>query len=157
MGCPPFLLRRSTLYDASCVFVPSLHPLSCTWQADAVKLCKSLKYENAGTVEFLVDTKTNKHYFMEVNARVQVEHPVSEMVTGIDIIRQQLVAAGGDALEVDQAGVRLGGWAVAPGFAGWLMQSALPGSPLLIGSAMKIAYDILLWRAFRQLKPPEER
>jgi acetyl-CoA carboxylase biotin carboxylase subunit len=49
---------------------------------------------------------------MEVNARVQVEHPVSEMVTGIDIIRQQLLAAGGEPLEVDQAGVRLGGWAM---------------------------------------------
>lgn len=53
-----------------------------TAQADAVKLCKSLNYENAGTVEFLVDTKTNKHYFMEVNARVQVEHTVTEEVTG---------------------------------------------------------------------------
>ncbi len=47
-----------------------------------MKLCKSLNYENAGTVEFLVDTKTNKHYFMEVNARVQVEHTVTEEVTG---------------------------------------------------------------------------
>jgi hypothetical protein len=47
-----------------------------------VKLCKSLNYENAGTVEFLVDTKTNMHYFMEVNARVQVEHTVTEEVTG---------------------------------------------------------------------------
>jgi acetyl-CoA carboxylase biotin carboxylase subunit len=77
---------------------------------DAVRLLRGLSYTGAGTVEFLV--KDGRHYFMEVNARVQVEHPVSEMVTGIDIIRQQLVAAGGEALEVDQGGVRLGGWAM---------------------------------------------
>ena len=53
--------------------------------------------------------------------------------------------------------VRLGGWAVAPSFAGWLMQAASLAAPLFIGAGMKIAYDLLLWRAFRQLKPPEER
>ena len=53
--------------------------------------------------------------------------------------------------------VRLGGWAVGPGFAGWLMQAVSLGGPLVIGSAMKIAYDVALWRAFRHLKPPEER
>ena len=52
--------------------------------------------------------------------------------------------------------VRLGGWTVAPGFAGWLMGAAALGSPLLVGAAMKIAYDLLLWREFRALKPPEE-
>jgi len=53
--------------------------------------------------------------------------------------------------------VRLGGWAIGPGFAGWLMQGVSLGGPLLVGSAMKIAYDLLLWRAFRNVKPPEER
>ncbi len=53
--------------------------------------------------------------------------------------------------------VRLGGWAVAPSFAGWLMQAASLAAPLLIGAGMKIAYDLLLWRAFRKIKPPEER
>jgi len=53
--------------------------------------------------------------------------------------------------------VRLGGWAVAPSFAGWLMQAASLAAPLFIGAGMKIAYDLLLWRAFRRLKPPEER
>jgi len=53
--------------------------------------------------------------------------------------------------------VRLGGWAVAPAFAGWLMQAAALAAPLFIGAGMKIAYDLLLWRAFRKLKPPEER
>ena len=53
--------------------------------------------------------------------------------------------------------VRLGGWAAAPSFAGWLMQAASLAAPLFIGAGMKIAYDLLLWRAFRRLRPPEER
>ncbi|MDP1633587.1 MAG: MFS transporter [Gallionellaceae bacterium] len=53
--------------------------------------------------------------------------------------------------------VRVGGWAVAPGFAGWLMQAASLGAPLFIGAGMKITYDLLLWRAFRKIRPPEER
>ena len=53
--------------------------------------------------------------------------------------------------------VRVGGWAVASGIAGWLMQAASLAAPLFIGAGMKIAYDLLLWRAFRKLKPPEEQ
>ncbi len=77
---------------------------------DAVRLLRRLGYTGAGTVEFLV--MDGKHYFMEVNARVQVEHPVSEMVTGVDIIRQQLLAASDEALEIRQDEVRLGAYAV---------------------------------------------
>ena len=77
---------------------------------DAVRLLRGLGYTGAGTVEFLV--LDGKHYFMEVNARVQVEHPVSEMVTGVDIIRQQLIAASDEALEIRQDEVRLGAYAV---------------------------------------------
>jgi MFS family permease len=53
--------------------------------------------------------------------------------------------------------VRLGGWAVAPAFAGWLMQAVALGSPLVVGAVMKIGYDLALWASFRKLKPPEER
>jgi acetyl-CoA carboxylase biotin carboxylase subunit len=77
---------------------------------DAVRLLRGLKYTGAGTVEFLV--KDGKHYFMEVNARVQVEHPVSEMVTGVDIIRQQLLAGGGDPLDVRQKDIQLNAYAI---------------------------------------------
>ena len=77
---------------------------------DAVRLLRSLGYTGAGTVEFLVND--GKHYFMEVNARVQVEHPVSEMVTGVDIIRQQILAASDEALEIRQEDVRLGSFAM---------------------------------------------
>ena len=61
-------------------------------------------------MEFLV--KDGKYYFMEVNARVQVEHPVSELVTGVDIIRQQLLAAGGERLDVTQEDIKLGAYAM---------------------------------------------
>jgi len=77
---------------------------------DAVRLLRGLGYTGAGTVEFLV--KDGKHYFMEVNARVQVEHPVSEMVTGVDIIRQQLIAASDEPLEIRQEDIHLGAYAV---------------------------------------------
>jgi acetyl-CoA carboxylase biotin carboxylase subunit len=77
---------------------------------DAVRLLRALGYTGAGTVEFLV--KDGKHYFMEVNARVQVEHPVSEMVTGVDIIRQQLIAASDEPLEIRQEDIHLGAYAV---------------------------------------------
>ncbi|EGD75023.1 pyruvate carboxylase [Salpingoeca rosetta] len=66
---------------------------------DAVAIGRSLNYRNAGTVEFLVDTSDGRHYFMEVNPRIQVEHTVTEMVTGIDLVQSQLMIAGGATLQ----------------------------------------------------------
>ncbi|PAA92497.1 hypothetical protein BOX15_Mlig025951g3 [Macrostomum lignano] len=66
--------------------------------SDAVKLAKSVGYENAGTVEFLFEESTGRHYFMEVNPRVQVEHTVSEEITGVDIVRTQIRIAEGHSL-----------------------------------------------------------
>jgi acetyl-CoA carboxylase biotin carboxylase subunit len=77
---------------------------------DAVKLFKKLEYRGAGTVEFLV--YEGKHYFMEVNARVQVEHPVSEAISGIDIIVQQLRIASSKPLSVHQKQIELQGYAL---------------------------------------------
>jgi len=65
---------------------------------DAVKLCQSVGYTNAGTVEFLVDQDTGLHYFMEVNARLQVEHTVTEEVTGVDLVQTQIKVAEGQLL-----------------------------------------------------------
>ncbi len=79
--------------------------------AAAVKLCKVAKYHNAGTVEFLVDTK-GRFYFIEVNTRIQVEHPVTEMVTGIDLIKTQIRVAAGEKLEFDQRSIRPHGHAI---------------------------------------------
>lgn len=66
--------------------------------SDAVKLCKAVGYQNAGTVEFLLDPQGN-HYFIEVNARLQVEHTVTEEVTGVDLVRTQINVAEGKSLE----------------------------------------------------------
>ncbi len=74
---------------------------------DAVNLFKSLDYKGAGTVEFLFDGR--EYFFMEVNARVQVEHPVSEYISGVDIIREQIRGAAGERLEVSQDEIRLEG------------------------------------------------
>ncbi|MBI2679518.1 MAG: pyruvate carboxylase [Candidatus Solibacter usitatus] len=64
----------------------------------AVRIAETARYENAGTVEFLVDAKTGEWYFIEVNPRIQVEHTVTEMVTGIDLVRSQILVAQGHAL-----------------------------------------------------------
>ncbi|MBS0267097.1 MAG: acetyl-CoA carboxylase biotin carboxylase subunit [Planctomycetes bacterium] len=68
----------------------------------AVRLVKEAGYTNAGTVEFIFDQKENKFYFIEVNARIQVEHPVSEMITGIDLIKTQIRVAAGEELPFKQ-------------------------------------------------------
>lgn len=76
----------------------------------AVKLFSDLNYRGAGTIEFLVSG--NDFYFMEVNARIQVEHPVSEFVSGIDIIREQIRVCDAQNLEVNPENVELKGWAM---------------------------------------------
>ncbi|MCM8529242.1 MAG: pyruvate carboxylase, partial [Lentisphaeraceae bacterium] len=63
--------------------------------AAAVKICKSVNYNNAGTVEFLLDTETDKFYFIEINPRIQVEHTVTECVTGFDLVKRQILIARG--------------------------------------------------------------
>ncbi|PKP99642.1 MAG: acetyl-CoA carboxylase biotin carboxylase subunit [Alphaproteobacteria bacterium HGW-Alphaproteobacteria-13] len=78
----------------------------------AVDLAASVDYRNAGTVEFLYDVLRQEVYFIEVNARIQVEHPVSEMVSGVDLVQQQLRVAGGQGLSMGQADVVLSGHAI---------------------------------------------
>ena len=78
---------------------------------DAVKAAKSIKYSNVGTIEFLVDDKNN-YYFLEMNTRVQVEHPVTEMVTGIDILKEQIRLATGGKLNMEQKSITCSGHAI---------------------------------------------
>ncbi len=120
----------------------------------AVAAARSIDYEGAGTVEFLLD-RSGGFYFMEMNTRIQVEHPVTEMVTGIDLIAEQLRIAGGEPISVRQEDIRMNGHAIecrinaedaqhnfrpAPGrITGWLP----PGGPgVRVDSHVYTGYDI---------------
>ncbi|KGG16880.1 MULTISPECIES: acetyl-CoA carboxylase biotin carboxylase subunit [unclassified Prochlorococcus] len=120
----------------------------------AVSAAKSIKYEGAGTVEFLLDRSGN-FYFMEMNTRIQVEHPVTEMVTGVDLVAEQLRIAGGESISFKQDDIRLNGHAIecrinaedashnfrpSPGrITGWLP----PGGPgVRVDSHVYTGYDI---------------
>ena len=120
----------------------------------AVAAAQSINYEGAGTVEFLLD-RSGGFYFMEMNTRIQVEHPVTEMVTGVDLIAEQLRIAGGEPISVRQKEIQLTGHAIecrinaedarhnfrpAPGrITGWLP----PGGPgVRVDSHVYTGYDI---------------
>ena len=77
----------------------------------AVKICKVVNYVNAGTIEFLVDDDKN-FYFMEMNTRIQVEHPITEMITGIDLIKEQIRIAAGERLSFNQNDLKINGHSI---------------------------------------------
>ncbi|MCC6457641.1 MAG: acetyl-CoA carboxylase biotin carboxylase subunit [Caldilineaceae bacterium] len=78
----------------------------------AIAAAESVNYVNAGTIEFLFDSRDNKYYFLEMNTRLQVEHPVTEMVTGVDIVKEQIAIAAGRRMKYNQEDIVHKGWAI---------------------------------------------
>ena len=128
----------------------------------AVQIAKAVNYYSAGTVEFLLDSDKN-FYFMEMNTRIQVEHPVTEIITGIDLIEQQIRIANGEDLKFRQEDIKLKGWAiecrinaedVQAGFApdpGKIEKLSMPSDPYVrvdtgiqAGSSIVSSYDSMI-------------
>jgi len=78
----------------------------------SVKAAKAVNYEGAGTIEYIFNRENNEFYFMEMNTRIQVEHPVTEMVTGVDLIKEQIRIANNEPLSVKQDEIEFDGWSI---------------------------------------------
>ncbi len=96
---------QKVVEEAPCAVMPE--PVRIKLQEAAVKLLSSVAYRNAGTVEFLYDVDSQAFYFIEVNTRIQVEHPVSEQVSGADLVQLQFKVAGGEPVDFDQTRINL--------------------------------------------------
>ncbi len=103
--------HQKLLEEAPSPFILNDEDLRQRMGAVAVKAAESVDYVNAGTIEFLVD-KDKNYYFLEMNTRLQVEHPVTEFVTGIDIVKEQIRIARGRPMRFTQEDVKMNGWAI---------------------------------------------
>ena len=121
--------------------------------ASAVRLAKSVNYRGAGTLEYLYDADTGEFFFIEMNTRIQVEHPVSEMITGVDLVREMIRIAGGEKLSLRQEDLQASGHAIevrinaedpAKGFLpapGVIANLSLPGG-------MGVRFDTMLYPGY---------
>ncbi|RVB78725.1 MULTISPECIES: acetyl-CoA carboxylase biotin carboxylase subunit [unclassified Mesorhizobium] len=122
--------------------------------ASAVALAKAVKYSGAGTVEYLYDDEADRFYFIEMNTRIQVEHPVTEAITGIDLVAEMLRIAGGEKLRIRQGDVSVKGHAIevrlnaedpakefAP-FPGQVVELRIPGGP-------GVRFDSMLYQGYQ--------
>jgi acetyl-CoA carboxylase, biotin carboxylase subunit len=126
----------------------------------AIAAAEAVDYVNAGTIEFLFDSKDNSYYFLEMNTRLQVEHPVTEEVTGVDIVKEQIAVAAGRRLRYRQEDIQPKGWAIecritaedpfnnflpSTGFVTYLKEPTGPGvrveSALYRGGEISLFYD----------------
>jgi acetyl-CoA carboxylase biotin carboxylase subunit len=103
--------HQKLLEESPAIFIGDDEPLRQRMGDVAVRAAQAVGYINAGTIEFLVDKEKN-FYFLEMNTRLQVEHPVTEAVTGLDIVKEQIRIARGRSLSIVQQDVHLNGWAI---------------------------------------------
>ncbi len=136
----------------------ALSHLAAAWLARRIGLVNTMVFTHIPSSLFLVtvaiapDFWTAAVLFLLREGLVEMDVPTRQSyVMAVVRPEERTFASGVTHL------VRLGGWAVAPAFAGWLMQGVALATPLVVGAGMKIGYDLLLWRAFRHLRPPEER
>lgn len=108
--CSPQRRYQKVVEEAPPIGLPG--ELTEAISAAAVALCKGINYNSAGTVEFLVDMDRKQFYFMEVNTRIQVEHPVTEEITGIDLVKEQIRIAFGHGLSMNQSDIKCKGHAI---------------------------------------------
>ncbi len=146
--------HQKLLEEAPSPFIGSDQELREQMGTVAVQAARSVDYINAGTIEFLVD-KDKNYYFLEMNTRLQVEHPVTEAVTGIDIVKEQIRIAAGQPLPLKQKDITFNGWAMEcrinaedpfRGFlpsTGIITQSLLPAGPgVRVDSGVYSGYEI---------------
>jgi acetyl-CoA carboxylase biotin carboxylase subunit len=146
--------HQKLLEEAPSPFIADDNELRQEMGQVAVQAAKAVDYVNAGTIEFLVDQDRN-YYFLEMNTRLQVEHPVTEAVTGIDIVKEQIRIAAGQPLSYQQDDIKLTGWAIEcrinaedpyRGFlpsTGLITQSLLPAGPgIRVDSGVYAGYQI---------------
>ncbi len=146
--------HQKLLEEAPSPFIGDDQTLRDKMGAVAVQAAKAVDYINAGTIEFLVDTEKN-YYFLEMNTRLQVEHPVTEAVTGIDIVKEQILIAAGQPLKLKQEDITFNGCAMEcrinaedpfRGFlpsTGVITQSLLPAGPgIRIDTGVYAGYEI---------------
>jgi acetyl-CoA carboxylase biotin carboxylase subunit len=103
--------HQKLLEEAPSIFIGDDHDLRQRMGRVAVQAAQAVEYTNAGTIEFLIDQDKN-FYFLEMNTRLQVEHPVTEAVTGVDIVKEQLRIARGRSLSYAQEDIQMNGWAI---------------------------------------------
>ena len=121
--------------------------------ASAVALARSIGYRGAGTLEYLYDEETGEFFFIEMNTRIQVEHPVSEMVTGIDLVKEMIGIAAGDPLSFGQSDVRLRGHAIecrinAENLAKGFLPSPGPITSLALPEGEHVRFDTMLYDGY---------
>ncbi len=144
--------RRQKVWEeapAACL-VPEIREKLC---ASAVALARAVAYRGAGTLEFLYDEETGEFFFIEMNTRIQVEHPVTEMITGIDLVKEMISIAGGNRLSFGQSDVRFSGHAIecrinAENPAKGFFPSPGPVTSLVLPEGEHVRFDTMLYDGY---------